>query len=67
MLEHYARIKKEDYDKIALASQEIKMRKNQANQTVGNREAHLVPFPPQSKASLYTAVFGGIQCGYHVE
>jgi len=44
MLEHYGRIQKEDYDKIALACQEVKKRKK----------------PVVGKASQYTAVEGGI-------
>ena len=73
MLEHYGRIQQADYDKIALASQEAKERKNQ---TQGKKEAEFVSFlsendevvlestasPPKNqvaqKASQYTAERG---------
>ena len=66
MLEHYGRIQQSDFDQIAEACVKIKEGKNQ---TMGQKETHLVPFPlrnegltPPNKASLnaslYTAVEG---------
>ena len=41
MLEHYGRIQQSDFDQIAEACVQVKERKNQ---TMGLKEAHLVPF-----------------------
>ena len=45
MLKHYGRIQQADYDKIAVASQEAKMRKKQA---IGTGKADFSAFSPQN-------------------
>jgi len=63
MLEHYGRIQQSDFDQIAEACVQVKERKNQ---TMGQKETHLVPFLFQNevaqKAAQYTAVEGEFGC-----
>jgi len=74
MLEHYGRFQQSDYDQIAQACVQVKERKNQ---TMGQKEAHLVPFLlqneditlesvapiPQTRASLNASLYTAVEGG----